>query len=71
MLIGLIVGPTLIRLVPLLFLVAYAWFLAQIYFNSPLESRIGIGLMALGVPVFFAYRKFSSPPTADDKSKVA
>ena len=58
-------------LVPLLFLVAYAWFLAQIYFNSPLESRIGIGLMALGVPVFFAYRKFSSPPTADDKSKVA
>ena len=47
--------------VPLLFLVAYAWFLSQIYFSSPLESRIGIGLIALGVPVFFAYRKFSSP----------
>jgi APA family basic amino acid/polyamine antiporter len=41
---------------PLLFLAVYAWFLAQVYSTNPLESRVGIVLIAVGIPVFFAYR---------------
>ena len=43
-------------LVPLLFLVVYVWFVLQIYRSNPLESRTGLAFIALGVPVFFAYR---------------
>lgn len=54
-------------IVPLLFLVAYAWFLSQIYLNSPLESRIGIVLIALGIPIFFVYRKCTHPIAAETR----
>ncbi|HUG70938.1 MAG TPA: APC family permease [Pirellulaceae bacterium] len=43
-------------LVPLLFLAVYVWFVLQIYRSNPLESRTGLAFIALGVPVFFAYR---------------
>jgi APA family basic amino acid/polyamine antiporter len=42
--------------VPLLFTVVYIWFVMQIYQSNPLESRTGLIFIALGVPVFFAYR---------------
>jgi basic amino acid/polyamine antiporter, APA family len=43
-------------MVPLLFLLAYVWFMMQIYRSNPLESRTGLAFIALGVPVFFTYR---------------
>ncbi len=46
--------------VPLIFSAVYVWFLWQIYVTSPLESRVGLAFVALGVPVYFAYRKWGS-----------
>jgi APA family basic amino acid/polyamine antiporter len=43
-------------LVPIAFLVAYIWFLAQVYSSSPLESRAGVGLILLGIPVYIGYQ---------------
>jgi amino acid transporter len=43
-------------LTPIAFLLVYVWFLGQIYVDKPLESRVGLILIAIGVPVFFAYR---------------
>jgi APA family basic amino acid/polyamine antiporter len=43
-------------LVPIAFLAAYIWFLAQVYSSSPLESRAGVGLILLGIPVYMAYQ---------------
>ena len=51
--------------VPILFLTAYAWFLTQVYRSNPLESRTGLLFIAVGIPVYFAYgrytRRTSSP----------
>lgn len=46
--------------VPLIFLAVYFWFLTEIYISSPLESRSGLVLVALGIPVYFAYQKWSA-----------
>jgi len=43
-------------LVPVLFLAAYVWFMLQIYQSKPLEARTGLAFIALGAPVYFAYR---------------
>lgn len=45
--------------VPLLFVAVYVWFLIQIYRGSPLEAHTGLVLIALGLPVYFAYRQSS------------
>ncbi|MEO2017100.1 MAG: amino acid permease [Fuerstiella sp.] len=42
--------------VPALFLVVYVWFMTQTYHSNPLESRIGLLFIVLGVPVFLVYR---------------
>ena len=44
---------------PILFLGVYVWFMVQIYVNKPLESRIGLLLIGLGIPFFYLYRKWS------------
>jgi APA family basic amino acid/polyamine antiporter len=44
--------------VPVLFIAAYIWFLSQVYLGSPLESHTGLVIIALGLPVYFAYRKW-------------
>jgi amino acid transporter len=44
-------------LTPALFLAVYIWFLMQVYRSYPLESRVGLLLIALGIPVFWAYRR--------------
>ncbi len=53
--------------VPALFIGVYVWFLYQIYSEQPLESRTGLVLILLGLPVYFAYqwssRQDNSPPT--------
>lgn len=43
-------------LTPLFFLVVYTWFLVQVYSSRELESRVGLLLIAAGVPVFFISR---------------
>ena len=43
-------------IVPLLFLAVYIWFLAQVYVGKPLESRLGLVLIALGIPAYYLYR---------------
>ena len=47
-------------LTPIIFLGVYVWFMTQIYLNKPLESRIGLLFIALGIPVYFLYQKWSS-----------
>jgi APA family basic amino acid/polyamine antiporter len=42
--------------VPIVFLVAYAWFLVQVYLSSPLESRTGVLLILLGIPVYVIFQ---------------
>ncbi len=46
--------------VPLTFLAVYFWFLTRIYISNPLESRSGLVLVALGIPVYVAYQKWSA-----------
>ncbi|MCA9211929.1 MAG: amino acid permease [Planctomycetales bacterium] len=43
--------------VPVVFSTVYLWFLAQIYSSNPAESRTGMLLIALGIPIFFAMRR--------------
>ncbi len=45
--------------VPLIYLVFYAWFLSQIYVSNPYEANIGLCLIALGLPVFYAWRAWA------------
>ena len=48
-------------LAPLIFVAVYLWFLAQVYVSNPLESRAGLLVMALGLPVYFLYRRKGAP----------
>jgi APA family basic amino acid/polyamine antiporter len=43
---------------PLVFVGAYVWFLVQVYESDPLESRAGLLFIAMGIPVYFMYRKW-------------
>ncbi len=40
---------------PLLFIVSYCWFIVQVYGVKPVESQIGVGLILLGIPVYYAW----------------
>ena len=44
-------------LTPLLFVAAYAWFLPTIFAERPLDSWIGLGVIAAGVPAFFVWNR--------------
>lgn len=44
---------------PLAFLAVYVWFLTQVYQEKPLESRLGLVLIAAGVPVYWVYGVWS------------
>ena len=48
-------------LTPLIFLCAYTWFLWQVYLHQPLESRIGLILIAAGIPCYWLFQRFASP----------
>lgn len=41
--------------VPAAFVLFYCWFLAQIYLAKPFESQLGLAMIVLGLPVYFAY----------------
>ena len=53
---GMIILEELIA-VPLVFLGVYAWFMAQVYRGSPLESRTGVVFILAGIPVYFLTRR--------------
>ena len=42
---------------PVLFLLGYAWFLYQTYLTRPLESNLGMFLIALGIPFYFYWAR--------------
>ena len=45
--------------VPLAFLAVYVWFMAQVYIGSPLVSRVGLFLIALGLPAYWIYQRLT------------
>ena len=46
--------------VPVLYLLFYGWFLWQVYLGQPFEAKAGLGLIAAGLPVYFAWRTWAS-----------
>jgi len=56
-------------LTPLLYVAAYAWFLAEVYASHPLESRAGLLIIALGVPVYWLYRRASANARAEREAE--
>lgn len=44
---------------PILYVVTYVFFLSGVYLDKPLEANVGLVLIALGIPVFYALRKRS------------
>ncbi len=51
--------------VPVLFLLVYVWFMAQVYATNPLESKAGLILIGLGVPAYFAYQRYAQTTRTD------
>lgn len=51
--------------VPCVFIAVYCWFLWRIYLDKPLISLAGLFLIALGLPVFYAYRHWSRGQEAE------
>ncbi len=47
-------------LVPLLFIIAYAWFAMSFALESPLTSLVGVGLALTGIPFYYLWKKFSA-----------
>ena len=45
--------------VPVLYLLAYTWFLYYVFIGKPDEATVGVGLVLLGAPVFLAYRSWA------------
>jgi APA family basic amino acid/polyamine antiporter len=45
--------------VPLAYLAFYAWFLYYVYVGQSFEARVGLALIAAGLPVYFAYRQWA------------
>lgn len=43
-------------LVPLIFLGVYAWFLTVTFLEQPVESAIGLGVVASGAPAYYLWR---------------
>jgi APA family basic amino acid/polyamine antiporter len=46
--------------VPAAFLLINLWFMRQIYLSNPVEAHVGLGLVALGVPVYLLYWRMNS-----------
>ena len=42
------------------YLAFYAWFLYYVYMGQPLEARVGLVLIAAGLPVYIGYRLWAS-----------
>jgi basic amino acid/polyamine antiporter, APA family len=46
--------------VPILYIIVYGWFLVYVYLGNPAESLIGLGIIALGIPVFYYWKRKES-----------
>jgi APA family basic amino acid/polyamine antiporter len=46
--------------VPILYIIVYGWFLVYVYLGNPAESLIGLGIIALGIPVFYYWNRKES-----------
>ncbi|MFQ5731287.1 MAG: APC family permease [Planctomycetaceae bacterium] len=57
-------------LVPVLYLMFYVWFLFNVYLGQPFEAKAGLGLIALGVPVYFAWRSWAARHPQDTTDGV-
>jgi APA family basic amino acid/polyamine antiporter len=45
--------------VPIAYVLFYFWFLSQVYLGKPFEAKMGLLLIGLGLPVYFAYQYWS------------
>ena len=48
---------------PVVFLAVYVWFLWRVYNGNPLESRVGLFLIAVGAPVYWLCHRFGPRAT--------
>jgi len=46
--------------VPILYIIVYGWFLVYVFLGNPAESLIGLGIIALGIPVFYYWSRKES-----------
>jgi APA family basic amino acid/polyamine antiporter len=46
--------------VPILYIIVYGWFLVYVYRGNPAESLIGLGIIALGIPVYYYWKRKES-----------
>ena len=42
---------------PILYIAVYTWFLFYVFRGNPMEALIGLGMIAVGVPVFWYFRE--------------
>ncbi|MCH7729105.1 MAG: amino acid permease [Planctomycetes bacterium] len=55
--------------VPLAFIVAYVWFLTQVYLSNPLESIMGLGLIAIGIPAYFVFARIRKQNVNEEQTQ--
>jgi basic amino acid/polyamine antiporter, APA family len=58
-------------LMPLLFVVVAAWLVVNTIQTNPVESMVGLGIIALGVPVYFFFRINRGPITPEVRGPIA
>ncbi len=45
--------------VPFVYVAFYGWFLVNVYKSEPTEANIGLGLIALGLPIYYGWRAWA------------
>ena len=48
--------------VPVIYAAFYVWFLFEVYRGEPAQANIGLGLIALGAPVYICWQRFAPRP---------
>jgi APA family basic amino acid/polyamine antiporter len=51
--------------VPVVYTLFYCWFLFEVYRYNPGQANIGLGLIALGIPVYFGWQILYPPDRAN------
>jgi APA family basic amino acid/polyamine antiporter len=46
--------------VPVAYAAFYLWFLWEVYAGNPAQANIGLGLIALGIPIYFGYQRWAN-----------
>jgi APA family basic amino acid/polyamine antiporter len=58
-------------LMPMLFVLVAAWLVVNTIQTNPVESVVGLGIIALGVPVYFFFRINRGPITPEVRGPIA